>query len=413
MYENFFGLKKRPFELAPNPDFLFPGAAHKRALTYLNYGVKEKTGFIMLTGEVGSGKTTVIRDFVDRLDRRVTVAKVFNTKVNFEQLIAMINDDFGLDCTGKDKVALLKDLYHFLIAEHGKERSPVLIIDEAQNLAPTVLEEVRMLSNLETNDAKLIQIVLVGQPELAALLSLDELRQLRQRISIVCRLSPLTRGECEEYIYHRLAVAGNREAVQLSSEALDGIYAYSNGIPRLVNVLCNFLLLTAFAEGTRTISREMVSDITAELQTEWCAGNKDEFAAGKRALLQALGAPEADDGHITAPVPSMASSNVEKKIRLMLENMSLRITAFEKAHARAEGRQLDDMMHRLELLEKSRQEIAATTPAPTAASSPAKKGNEGTPVSAIAPSNQKDTNQKKSLLKRIAGAGQRDGRTAE
>src|SRR5512139_358747 len=150
MYEHFFGLNKKPFELAPNPDFFFPGAAHKRALTYLDYAVKEKMGFIILIGEVGSGKTTLIRDFVSRLDQRVTVAKVFNTKVNFEQLVAMINDDFGLDGTGKDKVTLLKDLYHFLIAEHGKGRSPVLIIDEAQNLAPAVLEEVRMLSNLET-----------------------------------------------------------------------------------------------------------------------------------------------------------------------------------------------------------------------------------------------------------------------
>ncbi len=404
MYEHFFGLNKKPFELAPNPDFFFPGAAHKRALTYLNYAVKEKTGFIMLIGEVGSGKTTLIRDFVSRLDQRVTVAKVFNTKVNFEQLVAMINDDFGLDGTGKDKVTLLKDLYHFLIAEHGKGRSPVLIIDEAQNLSSTVLEEVRMLSNLETDDAKLLQIVLVGQPELAAVLSLDELRQLRQRVSIACRLSPLTREECEEYIYHRLAVAGNREAVQLPPEALDSIYAYSNGIPRLVNILCNFLLLTAFAEETRTISREMVADIIAELQTEWSAGNKDGSAAGKRVLLQEPGGATADDGRITAPVPSTAPSNAEKKVGLQLENVSLRITALEQAHARVEAHQLDDMVRRLELLEKSRQEIAAVTQAPTALSSPAEKGGDAPPVSAIAPNNKKDANPKKSLLKRLVGA---------
>jgi general secretion pathway protein A len=312
MYEQFFGLNKKPFELAPNPDFLFAGAAYKRALTYLNYAVKEKTGFVMLTGEVGSGKTTLIREFISRLDRQVPIAKVFNTKVNFEQLIAMINDDFGLDGTGRDKVALLKDLYHFLIEEHRKGRTPVLIIDEAQNLTPTVLEEVRMLSNLETSDAKLLQIVLVGQPELAAVLSLDELRQLRQRISVVCRLSPLTRGECEEYIYHRLAVAGNREAVWLPSEVLDSIYAYSNGIPRLVNSLCNFILLTAFAEETHTISREMVTDIITELQAEWRDCGKDECTAGKRAFMQALGSAAADKGRIAAPVHGPDSPNVEE-----------------------------------------------------------------------------------------------------
>jgi general secretion pathway protein A len=318
MYEHFFGLNKKPFELAPNPDFLFSGAAYKRALTYLNYAVKEKTGFVMLTGEVGSGKTTLIREFISKLDRQVPVAKVFNTKVSFEQLIAMINDDFGLDSTGRDKVTLLKDLYHLLIEEHGKGRSPILVIDEAQNLTPTVLEEVRMLSNLETRDAKLIQIVLVGQPELAAVLSLDELRQLRQRVSVVCRLAPLTRGECEEYIYHRLAVAGNRQAVQFSSEVLDSIYAYSNGIPRLVNTLCNFILLTAFTEETRTISREMAADIIAELQAEWNDCGKVECTAGKRSLLKALGAAAADDGRIVAPVQGADPSNIEENLRLSL-----------------------------------------------------------------------------------------------
>ena len=405
MYEHFFGLNKKPFELSPNPDFLFPGAAYKRALTYLNYAVKEKTGFVMLTGEVGSGKTTLIRDFISRLGLRVIVAKVFNTKVNFEQLIALINDDFGLSSTGKDKVSLLKDLYHFLIGEHGKGRSPVLIIDEAQNLAPTVLEEVRMLSNLETSDAKLLQIVLVGQPELATVLSLDELRQLRQRISVVCRLSPLTRRECEEYIYHRLTVAGNREAVQLPPEALDSIYAYSNGIPRLVNILCNFLLLTAFAEGIRTISREMVADIITELQTEWRTCAKDESAAGKRALLEARGAPAADKGRIATPVQSAASSNAEKNIRLLFEDMSLRITAIEKAHVRVEAHKLDDMMRRLELVEKSRLETAAVTPARIPApSSPAKSGSDTPPVSAASPNKQQNTNPKKSLLKRLVGS---------
>jgi thymidine kinase len=339
---------------------------------------------------------------------------VFNTKVNFEQLIAMINDDFGLDGTGRDKVTLLKDLYHFLIEEHRKGLTPVLIIDEAQNLTPTVLEEVRMLSNLETSDAKLLQIVLVGQPELAAVLSLDELRQLRQRISVVCRLSPLTRRECEEYIYHRLAVAGNREAVWLPSEVLDSIYAYSDGIPRLVNSLCNFILLSAFAEETHTISREMVADIINELQTEWRDCGKDECAAAKRASREARGSAAADKGPIAAPVQGTDSPNAEEDIRLLFEDMSLRIAAIEKAHVRVEAHKLDDMMHRLELVEKSRLENAAVTQARiTTPTSPAKSGSDTPPVSAASPNKQGDTNPKKSLLKRLVGSGQRDGRAAE
>ncbi len=307
MYEHFFGLNKKPFELAPNPDFLFPGTAHRKALTYLSYAMNEKTGFVLLTGEVGSGKTTLIRDFINRLDQRVTVARIFSTKVNFDQLLSMINDDFGLDNSGKDKVSLLKDLYQFLIEEHSKGRSSILIIDEAQNLAPDVLEEVRMLSNLETSDAKLLHIILVGQPELATVLSLNELRQLRQRIGVVCRLSPLTRRECEEYIYHRLEVAGNRQAIRFLPDALDGIHAYSNGIPRVVNTLCNYLLLTAFAEETRTINREMVADIVSELQAAWGDCGKNESSAEKKAPPQAGETSPAADTKRGAPAAKLAA----------------------------------------------------------------------------------------------------------
>ena len=286
----------KPFELVPNPAFLYMSRTHKRAMHYLNYAIRERAGFILLTGEVGSGKTTLISDVISRLDKTVTLAKIFNTRVNSEQLLAMINDDFGLDVRGKDKVLLLKQLNDFVVEQHAKGNDPVLIIDEAQNLKPDLLEEIRMLSNLETDRAKLLQIVLVGQPELREILAVSGLRQLRQRISINCSINPLTQDETLEYILHRLEVAGNREAVTFIDGSVDIIYQYCKGIPRLTNILCDFLLLTAFNEGRREVDPAMVHDIAKDLDFEALYWGKKEAAPKKRvdytALLNALGIQE-------------------------------------------------------------------------------------------------------------------------
>jgi len=265
MYRSFFNLTCKPFDLIPNPDFMFLSKTHKKAITYLDYGIRERAGFILLTGEVGSGKTTIIREMINKHLQRVVLAKVFNTKVNSEQLLSMINDDFDLPVQGKDKIELLRDLNHFLVEQYGKGNLPVLIIDEAQNLPPETLEEIRMLSNLETSDSKLLQIILVGQPELRTLLAKPELRQLRQRISIQCNLQPLNRQEVEEYILHRLQVAGNRDALHFTPPALDLIFIYCGGIPRLINIICDFLLLAAFAEEVRDVDEEMIRDIVGDL----------------------------------------------------------------------------------------------------------------------------------------------------
>jgi len=268
MYETFFNLTTKPFELVPNPDFLFLSKSHKRALTYLDYGIRERAGFILLTGEVGSGKTTVLRDLIKKHHDRVVLSKVFNTRVNSEQLIAMINDDFGLSLQGKDKIAMLRDLNDFLIEQYTRGMQPVIIIDEAQNLAPELLEEVRMLSNLETDNAKLLQIILAGQPELRKTLDSPGLLQLRQRISINCHIQPLTRVETEQYILHRLEKAGDRDAVMFSTEALDVVFKYSRGIPRLINIICDFLMLSAFAEESKELSATMVKDVVGDLDFE-------------------------------------------------------------------------------------------------------------------------------------------------
>jgi len=282
MYEKFFNLRTKPFDLIPNPDFLYVSKTHKKAMAYLEYGISEKAGFILMTGEVGSGKTTIIRDLIKKKKGNVTISKVFNTKVDSEQLISMINDDFGLDIKGKNKVLLLKELYDFLIEQYANGSHCILIIDEAQNLTPELLEEVRMLSNLETDVSKLLQIILVGQPELRETLSVPEMRQFRQRIGISCHLYPFTRHETKEYIYHRLEIAGNREAVNFKGHTMDVIHHYSRGIPRLVNIICDFLMLSAFAEEKKDVDAYMVFEIVKDLEfdvqhrgTETSTSNKE------------------------------------------------------------------------------------------------------------------------------------------
>jgi putative secretion ATPase (PEP-CTERM system associated) len=264
MYESFFGLNSKPFDLVPDPRFLYLGRAHQKALNHLQYGIQEGAGFVLLTGEVGSGKTTIIRNLVAQLDAGVCLAMVFNTRVNGEQLLALINDDFGLETAGKDKIILLRELNDFLVDRHAARCRPILIIDEAQNLSPETLEEVRLLSNIEASHSKLLQIILVGQPELQKVLARPDLRQLRQRISINCHLDPLSRQETESYILHRLQLAGNREAVRFAEGTFDVIFDYSRGTPRLINILCDFLLLAAFVEMTLVLNLDLVKEVAGE-----------------------------------------------------------------------------------------------------------------------------------------------------
>uniref|UniRef100_I2Q340 Putative secretion ATPase, PEP-CTERM locus subfamily n=1 Tax=Desulfovibrio sp. U5L TaxID=596152 RepID=I2Q340_9BACT len=265
MYEAFFNLRRKPFELLPNPEFLYPSRSHKKVLAYLDYGIREHSGFILLTGEVGTGKTTLIRQLIQKHLRDVLLARVFHTKVDSLHLLAMINADLGLETEDKDKPTLLRDLQDFLIAQYAKGRPVVLIIDEAQNLSPDVLEEVRMLSNLETENNKLLHIILVGQPELRRVLASPELLQFRQRIQIVCNIEPLSEDEIEHYIQYRLEAAGNKNAIELEPECFSIIHGYSRGIPRLINILCDYILLDAFANETRTVTAAAIQEIAQDL----------------------------------------------------------------------------------------------------------------------------------------------------
>lgn len=322
MYESFFGFKTKPFELLPNPEFMFLSKTHKRAITYLEYGIRERVGFILLTGEVGSGKTTVIREILNREKNRIILARIFNTKVDSDQLMTMVNDDFDLPIEGKGKVSLLRDLNEFLIEQYRMGKRPVLLIDEAQNLTVDVLEEIRLLSNLEVESAKLLQIILVGQPELKKSLALPELRQLRQRINISCHLNPLSPAECGDYILHRLQVAGNKKAVNFTAEALDVIFAYSRGIPRLINIICDFLLLSAFVDETKDVDEGMVREVVGELDFEHEFWPMDVEGCSRDAGALTR---NADDRSI------MMGTHETEKIYLLVSQISARLDEIENS----------------------------------------------------------------------------------
>ncbi len=304
MYLSFFSLNQKPFELLPNPDFLFLSDVHKKALTFLEYGLMENTGFILFTGEVGTGKTTTIRRLLNKVSEELTVATVFNTQLDSAQLLRMINDDFGLASTSNDKADLLRELNDFLIAQYAAGRRCVLIIDESQNLGLEQLEEIRLLSNLETAHAKLLQIILVGQPELRDKLNSAELIQLRQRILVHCHLSPLNAENIASYIYHRLEQSGNRNALDWQEGTFERIHTATRGVPRLINILCDYILLDAFTKNQRFINYTNLEAILTHLDFEtqfWASTvpkQPDENQATQNApLATAPAAPVAMQGN--------------------------------------------------------------------------------------------------------------------
>lgn len=249
MYAAGFHLKEKPFSLTPDPEFLFLSESHQRALDHLLFGLESGEGFIVVTGEIGVGKTTVCRALLRRLGDRFTTALIVNPILTEKELVRSILEDFG----GPDPVGTKKDcldaLNRFLLDEAEADRRPVLIVDEAQNLSPSLLEQVRILSNLETDKRKLLQIVLIGQRELQEKLRLASLRQLNQRITVRATIRPLTRKETARYIDHRLAVAGGEGRDLLSPGGLAAVYRRSRGVPRLINMLCDRAFLAAYLRG--------------------------------------------------------------------------------------------------------------------------------------------------------------------
>ncbi len=284
MYKNFYGLKENPFNLTPDPDFIFLGRVHKKALAYLTYGLDAGKGFVQLTGEIGSGKTTLLKTLLMKNRNKIKSAFIVNPKATFEQLFRMILYQFSiieLESAYSKEVLLSK--FHSFLVEQAKQNCPVVIIlDEAQNLDKSVLEEIRMLSNLETGKQKLVQMIFVGQPELREIFLLPELKQLKQRISVAFHIYPLGRDDTMAYINHRMVIAGSKKSSVFTRSACDEVYSYSSGIPRLINIVCDAALLAGYVEEKKTISgkviKEVINDLIEDLGNDTIQGDVTSVA---------------------------------------------------------------------------------------------------------------------------------------
>ncbi len=266
MYLEFYGLTQAPFDLTPNPRFLFHSGKHREALNHLLYGIRERKGFVQLTGEVGAGKTTLCRALLEQLNGHFSTAVILNPVMNADELMKAIAVEFGLEVRGLDRLGVIGAISVFLVKQVERGRETVLIVDEAQDLTEDLLEQIRLLSNIETDDRKLLQIVLLGQPELRDRLNSHRLRQLRQRITVRYHLKPLTRFEVDQYIQHRLELAGAKGVPSFTRPALWRIFLYSGGIPRLVNAVCDKALLAGYVEHSERITHRLVGRAIRELE---------------------------------------------------------------------------------------------------------------------------------------------------
>ncbi len=266
MYLEFYGLTEPPFSITPNPRFLFYSPRHREAFNHLLYGIRERKGFIQLTGEVGAGKTTLCRALLEELGNNYSTALILNPVLDKGELIRAVAAEFGLHVKGMERLEVLAEINRFLLKEAAADRDVVLVIDEAQNLSSESLEQIRLLSNLETNDQKLLQIVLMGQPELRDRLEEYSLRQLRQRITVRYHLTPLSRKELSQYVQHRLAISGARGVPTFTGPALWRVFSYSKGIPRLVNALCDKCLLAGYVRQSDQIDFGTVGRAINELE---------------------------------------------------------------------------------------------------------------------------------------------------
>jgi general secretion pathway protein A len=311
MYERFYQLRERPFALSPDPEYLYPSRVHQEALDYLRYGLESQAGFIVITGEIGSGKTTLLQSLLRNLDNQTSVGRIVNTMLEPRELLETIMIDFGLDPAGRSKPLMLRDLSQYLVDQRLAGRLVLLVIDEAQNLGLASLEELRMLSNLETEKSKLLQIVLVGQPNLRDKLAAPELEQLRQRITVSYHLPPLDAEETCNYINHRLRRAALAAPLEFPREATDLIHARSRGVPRIINVICDAALVFGYAEERRVFDAAMLREVLSELEVTGVlpAEGKDTKEAKDTKELAAVAAPAAFATPVMASAtPVMASA---------------------------------------------------------------------------------------------------------
>jgi putative secretion ATPase (PEP-CTERM system associated) len=303
MYERFYELRERPFALSPDPDYLYPSRVHREALDYLRYGLESHAGFIVITGEIGSGKTTLLQTLLRGLDTQTTVGRIVNTMLEPRELLETIVIDFGLDPAGRSKPLLLRDLAQYLVDQRLAGRLVLLVIDEAQNLSFAALEELRMLSNLETEKSKLLEIVLVGQPNLRDKLGAPELEQLRQRITVSYHLCPLDADEAANYVNHRLRRAALGAPLEFPREVTDLVHQRSRGVPRIINVICDAALVFGYAEERRQIDLPLMHEVMGELEA---TGVLPAVAAPAREIVSERAVIERVPDAPIAPAPALA-----------------------------------------------------------------------------------------------------------
>jgi general secretion pathway protein A len=317
MYKQFFGLSKNPFEISPDPYFYHATPRHNEALANLHYGVGRRKGFIVITGEVGTGKTLLVRCLLAELRKNnIAFGYVFNPLLSTTEFFQYIMADLGLQYSGRSKTEMLLDLNRFLIQRHARGLITALVVDEAQALRPELLEEIRLLTNLETSQQKLLQIVLMGQPELEGVLDSPGLRQLKQRVSLRCQLLPLDDEQTHGYVLSRLERAGAQaEPAIFEPEAFTKIYEYSRGIPRIINNLCENAMVNAFAREQRTVTADMITEVAADFRLTGSIATPEEAVEGDtmqqannesllRSLFRLLRTMDSTQALEEKPVPS-------------------------------------------------------------------------------------------------------------
>lgn len=289
MYCSFYGITEKPFSITPDPKFLYLGKTHKEAFAHLLYGIRERGGFIVVTGEIGAGKTTLCRALLSHLDEDTLVAFIFNPTLSALELLKSINEDFGIPSKGTTKKELIDELNQFLLDKRKEGKNTVLIIDESQSLDGEVLEQVRLLSNLETETEKLLQIILIGQPEFRHILEQPRLLQLNQRVTVRYHLKALSPDETAEYVHHRLSVIDGTDKVFFAPEALKKIWRYTRGVPRLINVLCDRALLAGYGKKKKNIDGSIIDQARKEVtgRSLW-AGSSNFFRTVRNGLVPAL-----------------------------------------------------------------------------------------------------------------------------
>jgi len=305
MYERFYHLRERPFALSPDPDYLYPSRVHQEALDYLRYGLESHAGFVVITGEIGSGKTTLLQAVLRTLDSQTTVARIVNTILDPREVLEALMVDLGLDPTGRSKPLMLRDLAQFLVDQRMRGRMVLVVIDEAQNLSAAALEELRMLSNLETEKSKLMQVVLIGQPNLRDKLHSPELEQFRQRITVSYHLRPLDADDTARYINHRLRHAAEGTPVEFPRDVTDLVHARARGIPRIINVICDAILVFGYAEERHRIDSGLALEALRELEATGVLppAQSAEATADSVGLSSPVGAPV-----VVAPVEAAPSA---------------------------------------------------------------------------------------------------------